>query len=301
MKAVVVSRYGPPEGLELVDIDRPEPKARELLVKINATTVTFGDAMLRRMGLTSRLVLGLFMGGLGKSKILGHEYSGEVEAVGDEVRLFKPGDLVFGSAGMRGGTYVEYLCTSEESMVALKPDMMSFEEAAAVPIGAHTAYDILRKANIQNGQKVLIYGASGSVGSYAVQLAKYWGAEVTGVSSASNHEWVRDLGAEKMIDYKKEDFTQGGEMYDVIFDAVRKLSSSKCAGSLNESGVFLSSRSSTKEEAENLIFLRELVEDGHLKAFIDRTYPLEDIVEAHRYVDTGHKRGNLVIIVNQEE
>jgi NADPH:quinone reductase-like Zn-dependent oxidoreductase len=233
MKAVVVSKYGPPEGLELVEIEKPAPKAKELLVKINATTVTFGDAMLRRMGFASRLVLGFFMGGLGKNKILGHEYSGEIEAVGDEVTLFKPGDLVFGSAGMKGGTYVEYLCTSEDSMVTLKPDMMSFEEAAAVPIGAHTAYDILRKSNIQNGQKALIYGASGSVGSYAVQLAKYWGAEVTGVSSASNHEWVRDLGANKMIDYEKEDFTQNGEKYDVIFDAVRKVSSSKCKGSLN--------------------------------------------------------------------
>lgn len=297
MRAVVVSKYGPPEGLKLVEIDKPTPKANEILVKIHATTVTFGDAMLRRMGFGSRLVLGLFMGGLGKNKILGHEFAGKIETVGNKVTVFKPGDQVFGSAGMKGGTYAEYISIPEELMVTLKPGNMTFEEAAAVPIGAHTAYDILRKGNIESGKEVLIYGASGSVGTYALQLAKYWGAEVTAVSSAGNHEMVKSLGADFVIDYRTEDFTQSGKTYDVVFDAVRKLSSSKIENALKEKGIFLSSRSSTKERTENLIFLRELIEDGKLRPFIDRTYPLEEIIEAHRYVDAGRKRGNVVIVI----
>ena len=297
MKAVVVSKYGPPEGLELREVEKPIPKTNELLVKIHATTVTFGDATLRRMKFPLRIVFGLFMGGLGKNKILGHEFAGEVEEVDNEVTLFKPGDQVFGSTGMRGGAHAEYICLAEDSMIAIKPNNMTFEEAAAVPIGAHTAFDILRKAHIQNGQKVLIYGASGSVGTYALQLAKYWGAKVTGVCSTSNLDWVKDLSADEVIDYAKEDFTESDETYDVIFDAVRKLSASKSKRSLKENGVFLSSRSSTKEKAENLIFLKELIEAGKLKAVIDRNYPLEQIIEAHRYVDTGRKKGNVVIAV----
>ncbi|MHA2002782.1 MAG: NAD(P)-dependent alcohol dehydrogenase [Candidatus Thorarchaeota archaeon] len=297
MKAVIVSKYGPPEGLKLVEVDKPTPKANELLVNIHATTVTFGDAMLRRMGFGSRLVLGLFMGGLGKGKILGHEFAGEVQAIGEDVTQFKPGDQVFGSAGMKGGAYVEFISTPEDSMVALKPENLTFEEAAAVPVGAHTAYDILRTGNIQSGQKVLIYGASGSVGSYALQLAKYWGAETTGVSSASNHDMLRSLGADSVIDYKTEDFTKSGETYDIIFDAVRKLSSSDSEVSLKENGVFLSSRTSTTEKAENLVFLKELIEQGDLRPVIDRTYPLGEIIEAHKYVDTGRKKGNVVIKV----
>lgn len=298
VRAVVVSKYGPPEGLKLVEVDKPTPKANELLVKIHATTVTFGDAMLRRMGFGSRLVLGLFMGGLGKNKILGHEFAGKIEAVGNKVTLFKPGDQVFGSAGMKGGTYAEYISIPEELMITLKPENMTFEEAAAVPIGAHTAYDILRKGNIESGKEVLIYGASGSVGTYALQLAKYWEAEVTAVSSAKNHEMTKSLGADSAIDYKTEDFTQSGKTYDVIFDTVRKLSSSKCESALKENGVFLSTRASTKETAENLEFLRELIEAGKLKPVIDRQYRFEEISEAHRYVDTGHKRGNVVITMD---
>ena len=300
MRAAVVTKYGSPEGVQLKEVDTPTPETNELLIKIHATTVTFGDAMLRRMKFPVRLVFGLFMGGLGKNKILGHEFAGEVEAVGDEVTLFKPGDQVFASAGMRGGAHAEYICVAEDSMVAIKPKNITFEEAAAVPVGAHTALDILRKANIQSGQKVLIYGASGSVGTYALQLAKYWGAEVTGVCSTSNLHWVKDLAADHVVDYTKENFTQSGETYDVIFDAVRKISASQCNSSLKENGVFLSSRSSTKEKAENLIFLRDLIEAGKLEAIIERTYPLEQIVEAHRHVDTGHKKGNIVITVGPE-
>ena len=297
MKAAVVTEYGSPEGVQIIELDKPVPKKNEILIKIHATTVTFGDAMLRRMGRASRFVMGLFMGGLGKGKILGHEFAGEIEVIGEDVTLFKPGDQVFGSAGMKGGTHAEYISLAEDAMIATRPANISFEEAAAIPVGAHTALHILREGNIQPGQRVLVYGASGSVGSYAVQLAKYWGAEITTVSSTSNLEWLANLGADHTIDYTKTDFTKTGETYDVIFDAVRKISSSQCKGSLKMNGVFLSSRSSTEEKAENLIFLKELIEDGKLMAIIDRRYPLEEIAEAHRYVDTGRKKGNVVITI----
>ncbi|MFW9973991.1 MAG: NAD(P)-dependent alcohol dehydrogenase [Candidatus Thorarchaeota archaeon] len=297
MKAAVVTKYGSPEGLQMMDVEKPTPKTNEILVKIYATTVTFGDAFLRRMKFPVRLVFGLFMGGLGKGKILGHEFAGEIEAVGEEVKLFNPGDQVFGSTGVKAGANAEYICLAEDAMVAIKPKNMTFEEAAAVPIGGHTAYDILRRGNIQPGQKVLVYGASGSIGTYALQLAKYWGADVTGICSTSNLEWVEELGADGVVDYTREDFTQSCETYDVIFDAVRKISSSQCKGLLKENGVFLSTRSSTKENAESLVFLRDLIEDGNLKPVIDRRYPLEKIIEAHAYVDQGHKKGNVVITV----
>ncbi|UCH05440.1 MAG: NAD(P)-dependent alcohol dehydrogenase [Candidatus Thorarchaeota archaeon] len=297
MKAAVVSKYGSPEGIQIIDIEKPTPKPNELLIKVHATTVTFGDAMLRRMGFPSRILLGLFMGGLRRGKILGHEFAGEIEAVGEEVTLFKPTDRVFASAGMKGGAHVEYICLPEDSMVSIKPANMTFEEAAAVPVGGNTALDILRRADIQDGQRVLIYGASGSVGSYAVQLAKHWGAEVTGVTTDA--EMMRSLGTDRVTNYREEDFTESGETYDVIFDAVRKLSSSKSKTALKENGVFLSASSSTEQKAENLGFLGELIEDGKLKAVIDRRYPLEEIVEAHRYVDTGRKKGNVVITLTQ--
>ncbi|MFW9795221.1 MAG: NAD(P)-dependent alcohol dehydrogenase [Candidatus Thorarchaeota archaeon] len=296
MKAAVVMKFGPPEGVQIVDLDKPDPKPNEILIKNHATTVTFGDALLRRMKFPVRVVFGLFMGGLGKGKILGHEFSGVVESVGNEVTQFKPNDLVFGSMGMKGGAHAEYICVPVDSMVTIKPSTMTFEQAAAVPVGANTALHILRSANIQKGDEVLVYGASGSVGSYAIQLAKFWGASVTAVCSSANFEWVRELGAQTLIDYKKTDFTQTGAKYDVIFDAVRKISASKCKSSLKEHGVFLSSSASTDEKIENLVFLRELIESRKLKAFIDRTFTLEDIAEAHRLVDTGRKRGNVVII-----
>ena len=297
MKAAVVEKYGKPEGLKVVDVEKPVPQADEILVKVHATTVTFGDAWLRRMKLPARLVFGLFMGGLGKGKILGHEFAGEVEVIGDAVTRFEIGDEVFGSAGMKGGTYSEYISVAEERMMVSKPNNIPYEEAAAVPIGGNTALHILKTIQIEPGQKVLVNGASGSVGTYAVQLVKHFGATVTGVCSTANLEWVRDLGCDHVIDYTKSDFTTSGEKYDMIFDAVRKLSHSNVKESLTQNGTFLSTSSSTEETVENLQFLKELIEAEKIKPVIDRTFPLEQIVEAHRYVDLGHKKGNVVVTI----
>jgi len=295
MKAIVCNKFGSPDGLQLKEVDKPTPKDDEVLIKIHATTITFGDAMLRKMKSPLRLAFGLR-----KNAILGHELAGEIEVVGKDVTLFKKGDKVFATTGLKGGAHAEFMCLAEKKMVAIKPSNMTYEEAAAVPVGGNTALNFIRdKANIQDGQKILIYGASGSVGTYAVQLAKIFGATVTGICSTVNIELVKSLGASHVIDYTKEDFTERDETYDVIFDAVHKLSSSKAKNALKNTGISLDVRSSASEKPENLVFLKNLIEEGKLKAVIDRTFAFEQIPDAHRYVDGGHKKGNVVITMGR--
>jgi NADPH:quinone reductase-like Zn-dependent oxidoreductase len=292
-----------------MEVEKPVPQSDEVLIKIHATTVHVGDTKIRGfrpgMGALDWLVkpfMRITVGFTGpRRKILGMELSGEVEAVGKDVTRFRKADQVFGATEMRFGAYAEYICLPEDWALAIKPTNMSHEEAATVPNGAITALKILRKANIQPGQKVLVYGASGSVGTFALQLAKVFGAVVTGGCSAANLAMVRSLGADEVIDYTTTDFTRNGERYDVIFDAAGKLSRSRVKDSLAQSGKYLNvltdSGTSMKIDVADLLTLKDYIEAGKLRSVIDRRYSLEQIVEAHRYVDQGHKKGNVVVTV----
>jgi NADPH:quinone reductase-like Zn-dependent oxidoreductase len=303
MKAIIYTEYGAPEVLRIKDIEKPTPRENEVLIKVRATTAHIGDTRMRGFNVPRGqwLFARLYLGIRGpRRKVLGMELAGEVVAIGKDVTRFKIGDQVFASTmGVKFGGYAEYKCMPEDGLLMQKPTNISFEEAAAVPTGGMTALRCVRKGNIQSGDKVLIYGASGSVGTYAIQLAKHFGAEVTAVCSTKNIDLVKSLGADKVIDYTQEDFTQNGETYDVVFDAVAKFSPAKAKKSVKKSGTYLNVHvaSNGGETHEELAFLKQMIEADELKVVVDRTYPIEQIVEAHRYVEKGHKTGHVPITV----
>jgi NADPH:quinone reductase-like Zn-dependent oxidoreductase len=315
MKAIVYEQYGAPEVLQLKEVEKPILKNNEILLRIKATAVNSGDVRLRKADpFAVRFIFGFIKP---KINILGSVFSGEVESVGKEVQKFKVGDQVFGHTDMSFGSYAEYKCLPENASIALKPANISHNEAAVIPFGGVTALHFMKKAIIKPGQKVLVVGASGAVGSAAVQLAKSFGANVTGVCSTVNIDLVKSLGADRVIDYTKEDFTQNGETYDVIFDTVKTISVSRSIKSLNKNGIMILSAAGMQEmlqgiwvsmtsskkvmtgvishTAADIIFLKGLIEAHKLKPVIDRTYSLEQIAEAHAYVEKGHKKGNISI------
>ena len=327
MKAIVWTKYGPPEGLELREVEKPTLKANEVLIKIAATTVTAGDCEMRSLKIPAlfRFPMRIYNGLLKPKKItiLGQELAGEIESTGKDVKLYKQGDQVFATTGLGFGAYAEYICLPEATrmgVLARKPVNMTYEEAAAIPTGGLEALHFLRKADIHPGQKVLIIGAGGSIGTFAVQLARYFGAEVTGMDSTRKLDMLRSIGADYVIDYTREDFTKSTATYDVIIDVMGKGRFSACIKSLNQNGRYLignpglvqivrgrwtSMRSSKKviigaaiQKNEDLVYLKNLIEAGKIKPVIDRCYPLEHIAEAHRYVDTGEKKGNVVITLD---
>src|SRR6266704_4140165 len=324
MKAIVCTKYGPPDVLQLKDVEKPTPKDHEVLIKVHAATVTAGDCELRslKFPLLLQPLVRIGFGFRGpRKKILGQELAGEIEAVGKDVTRFRKGDQVVGWSGLGLGAYAEYICLPENGVLAIKPSNMTYEEAVALPVGGLDAVYMLRRGHIQSGEKVLILGAGGSIGTFAVQLARYFGADVTAVDSTGKLDMLRSIGADQVIDYTQEDFTKNGETYDVIFDVVGKSSFTRSVRLLTLKGRYLlanpglsqmvrvrwTSRRSSKqviigaasEKTEDLKFLKELIEAGKIKPVIDRRYPLEQIAEAHRYVDTGHKKGNVVITVQQ--